>query len=356
MWMACPASIQLIRQIPVAQEEPPNMYAQRGTCAHTVSEICLTKGSNPDEFLGTSIEGIKVDKEIVQHAQYYVDFVRDQQNEFEDCSLLVEPEIKVKFGSYETFGHVDSALYDTQTVICNDLKTGRWAVSAEENSQLMIYALGVIDMFTPKCKHVILNIVQNNSISSYRLNRAEIETFRLEVEDVMTDALGPTPSFGPGEETCRWCPAQPRCPALRELAIETARKEFSNLDIFLLSDEQLRQILDVADTIENWFSSIRGHVLRKLEHNETFDGYKLVHGRSNRTWVNPEEAELFLTQALGDEAFNSKLLSPAQAEKVTEVPVELVHKPTGKISLARDTDPRQEVSLTGGSEFSPITD
>jgi hypothetical protein len=76
-----------------------------------------------------------------------------------------------------------------------------------------------------------------------------------------------------------------------------------------------------------------------------FAGFKLVEGRSTRAWVDDEQAAIMLSELLGNEAFEHKLLSVAKAEKVLgkskkELIESLSVKPRGSPTLAPDSDKR----------------
>ena len=48
---------------------------------------------------------------------------------------------------------------------------------------------------------------------------------------------------------------------------------------------------------------------------KAFDGYKLVEGRSTRTWQDEQQAAILLADKVpSDKLFTQKLISPAQAE------------------------------------------
>ena len=79
--------------------------------------------------------------------------------------------------------------------------------------------------------------------------------------------------------------------------------------------------------------------------------YKLVYGRSIRAWENQVAAEeLILDKGIEiEELYTKKFKSPTQMEKTLEPKIweevkELVFKPTGKITLAPETDGRSSVS------------
>ncbi|MEB3202437.1 MAG: DUF2800 domain-containing protein, partial [Synechococcus sp.] len=111
--------------------------------------------------------------------------------------------------------------------------------------------------------------------------------------------------------------------------------------------------LTVADQLENWISDVRALALQMLESNATVPGYKLVAKRATRQWVDETAAKAALLASLPEsEVMESKLISPAQAEKkLKKLKLPL---PDGQVvavssgnTLAREDDPRPPVLLIG---------
>jgi hypothetical protein len=102
--------------------------------------------------------------------------------------------------------------------------------------------------------------------------------------------------------------------------------------------------------IEEWLSSIEKYVIEKLENNETFNGWKLVAGRSNRKWADELDAEKKLKRLLGvKKAYTKKLLSVAQAEKALgkeKTKIEnMIVRPEGKHVLVPEEDARPAIAI-----------
>jgi hypothetical protein len=79
-----------------------------------------------------------------------------------------------------------------------------------------------------------------------------------------------------------------------------------------------------------------------LENDVKVPGYKLVAKRGTRQWANEDDAIKFL----GDKAFESKLISVAQAEKLVgkkNFPQELAVSVSSGNTLANEDDPRPAI-------------
>ena len=56
-----------------------------------------------------------------------------------------------------------------------------------------------------------------------------------------------------------------------------------------LTDNELR-VMDNAKLIKSWLDAVEAHIFDKLNNGKAFDGYKLVEGRSTRTWQDEQQA------------------------------------------------------------------
>ena len=76
-WWNCPGSIRLSEGIP----KTSSRYADEGTAAHEVGEMCFKQNRDAAEFIGRfiTVHGNKfeVDEEMAEAVQVYVDFVRE---------------------------------------------------------------------------------------------------------------------------------------------------------------------------------------------------------------------------------------------------------------------------------------
>ena len=126
-----------------------------------------------------------------------------------------------------------------------------------------------------------------------------------------------------------------------------------------LNVDEIGNLLPKMDALIGWAQGVQKHAHKLLMEGGILPDYKLVAGRSQRKWVDEQVAEESLIQILGDKAHVSKLVSPAQAEKLLgkakagEV-TDLWHKPDGRPTLAPDSDPRPAVKPEAVDLFSEI--
>lgn len=145
-WWNCPGSVVLEADIP----DKGSTYADAGTCMHTVAAWCLEKNVEASSFIGRAIavsddETVDFTDEMADLVQGYVDTVRAMA---QGKTLWVENRVDFSWAIDvpDQFGTADAMIWDAVNgeLIVMDLKTGHRPVSVENNSQLMLYALGAL--------------------------------------------------------------------------------------------------------------------------------------------------------------------------------------------------------------------
>lgn len=349
-WLNCPGSV-------AAEDSFPNTSssaAQEGTCAHEVADRCLRNQLTSDSFLGQVVEGVEVDQEMVEYVQGYVDYVLSFEGE-----LL--PEQQVDFSPWvpDGFGTSDSIVIGETTVRIIDLKYGKGVpVYAENNSQGMLYALGVYNDFG-----YLLDGQDTFIVDIYQPRIGNFSQFEISLRDLLkwgewvklqADlALSKDAERVPGDKQCLWCKAKGDCKALMNYTQNIIMAEFDDLsaldDPESLSKEQKRLVIENRPLIESWLKSVEQSVTALLLDGGKFAGFKLVEGRSVRKWSNEEEAQkVLLTAKSEDEIFTKKLISAPQAEKLLgkkdkDLIANLIIKPEGKPTLAPESDKRPAI-------------
>jgi hypothetical protein len=115
---------------------------------------------------------------------------------------------------------------------------------------------------------------------------------------------------------CRFCPVSHACPRLMQDAVAMAKREFD--DDPPQEPDELAKALDTAERAELWIERIREFAVNQLEHQVRIPGWGLVPTRPTRKWTEPEGtvATRLSDLGAGREAYESRLRSPAQLEKV----------------------------------------
>lgn len=144
-WMNCPGSVALSDGI----KDSGSDFAAEGTAAHEMAERIL-EGATGTDLIGMKAEnGIMFTAEMLTDVLRYVDLVRDLVAST-DGKLLVEQKLSIGHltGEADAKGTSDCVILAGDELIVGDLKFGRGVqVDAEDNYQLMIYALAALEAF-----------------------------------------------------------------------------------------------------------------------------------------------------------------------------------------------------------------
>ena len=351
-WMSCPASIRLETNYADTGSSP---FAALGTGAHALAEYCLTHSIiDVDTQFAKIFEGIKVDQEMVEAVQQYVDYVNLEAEGAEE--FLIEQRVSLSRIRESMFGTADAIVI--KDGVCNviDLKYGAGVrVSAFENTQGLYYAAGVsmaygkrYDIHTYK-----ITIVQPrmDNISEFSLTAGKLNQW---VENILKPAVkateDPDAPLNPTVDGCRWCKAKPDCHALAEFSYGKAVEGFDTIlpepkmkQPDFITSKQLSIIYSNLPLMKMFIKTIEDKVLLDLQNGKTVEGYTLVEGRSTRAWKNPAafERKMKLRKfRVADIYMPRKLISPSQAENLLGKNHKLlegqIYKPIGKPTVGHN--------------------
>lgn len=378
-WMACPGSVVLEADYP----DTGSLYADEGTAAHTLASWCLEDGMDADQYLGGAIvvgeRKFVVDTAMADFVQDYVKLVRDYAK---GGSLFVEQRVPIGHltGEADAGGTSDAVVLHRNEMVVIDLKYGMGVkVYAEDNPQLMMYALGAYEQFglawegdtvtmvihQPRLNHVAEWSIPLRTLLEFADEVRAAANIASDARDVLaqSDKLN-WMYLSPGEKQCRFCKAKASCPALRAEVADVVHSA-ATLDDFAdlvpqvpdsqTGDNYLSVAMSKVDLVEQWCKAVRAEVERRLLAGQTVEGYKLVEGkRGNRKWADAEAVEKLLKsfRMRQDEMYDLSLISPTKAEKLfKENPKrwakvqEHVTQSEGKPSVAPATDKRPALAV-----------
>lgn len=370
-WLSCPGSIQLERNF----EDAGSVYAQEGTLAHEVCELtvnCYLLNASHLNF-NKQLQALKAhslwQEEMLTCAEAYLDYIRGIYLSYPNMPLLVL-ERRVDFSDYVPggFGTADCILLYGDEVHVVDYKHGKGVeVSAVNNPQMMLYALGAIKEFgfLGNINKVFMTIVQPriNNLSEWETSTDELLKWANEVvKPTAEKAYKGCEEYSPGEH-CRFCRAKAQCKARAEKVMELLpaaekwEKEGSSAKqplktAGLYSPEELSFYIETGALIKSWYDDISAHALNLCLNGEEVPGYKAVEGRSSREWTDQDKAFEALKKAGIDEAmlYNRVPITLASAEKLVgkkkfnESVGDYVLKKPGKPTLVRETDRRAAIT------------
>jgi hypothetical protein len=381
-WMRCSGSIYLESQHP----DKSSKFADEGTAAHELAAWALEAGNDARAYIGRIIDvdgnEFVVDEDMAAHVQVYLDNVREYAI---DAQLLVEQ--RVEFSEYvdvpESFGTSDAVILKSTELQVHDLKYGRGVkVDAEENEQLMLYALGAINEFgmLGDFERVVMVIHQPRlgHVSEWSCTVAELQDFAFRaraaaakvIEIVDTEIVG-TEDLAPGEKQCRFCKAKATCPALARQVEQTVGADFEDIEVTktrvtlfkedaaFIKPTVIADYLVQVDLIESWCKAVRAEAERRLLDGDDVPGFKLVEGRRGaRKWTNESDAEAALKsmRIKHDQMYDYSLISPTTAEKLAKSDVlgerqwarlqHLITQAKGSPSVAPVSDKRPALQIT----------
>lgn len=377
-WMACPGSVQLSRGRPTYDNE----HSIRGTVAHHMIEKCLKEGIKPKVFLGTTIDGIEVDEDLVEGVSVFLDAVAPT---LKIPGAMSWPERKFSLNKLNPpgpmFGTSDLPVLipSMRTLAVYDYKNGYEIVEARNNPQLKYYALGAVldledELGRLDIDTITLTIVQPNAfhpagvVRHDTISYVDLLDFAGELIDAARKTLEPDAPLVAGPH-CKYCPASAICPAQRDYTQETAQLVFAEAESAppapeTLTPDALAFIMSRLPQLEQWAADVRQHAQHLLERGDITPevlGQKLVEKRPTRRWVSETQVERFLRDKgyADEEIFSQKLKSPAQVEKLMgkdkkSIPTDFVIKESSGATMVPLSDKREAVSLAAPDVFEAL--
>ena len=251
-WLACPPSAKLCAGI----NDSGSPYAQQGTDAHALCEYKVEKllGRNPeDPTENLTWFDTEMDDCTDQYAAYVAEQIEEAKTHCSDPLILIEEKLDFSKWVPEGFGTGDCVIIADDVLHIIDFKYGLGVlVDAEENPQMMCYALGALDTYE------YLYSIQTIRMTIFQPRRDNISTYEISRDDLMKwaeEILKPTAALaynGEGEynagDHCQFCKAKATCRKRAEHNLELAQYDFEmppNLDEAEIADENA-----VASTVE----------------------------------------------------------------------------------------------------------
>ncbi|AUN11224.1 DUF2800 domain-containing protein [Clostridium botulinum] len=356
-WLACPPSARLEQDFPNKSSE----FAKEGTLAHELGELGLKKNL---ELISTrkynsEVKKVQSDKLFTADMPDYVDMyvetcmekVAEAKAKTPDALFKIEQRLDFSEWVPDGFGTGDFVIIADGTMEICDLKYGKGVpVSAIENKQMRLYALGAIAEFS------FLYDIENIKMTIIQPRLDSISTDEMSVESLLKwaeEELKPIAKLafeGNGEfcagDHCKFCRAKAVCKARADKNMELAKYDFQEPNT--LDNNDIAFILGKADELVNWAKDVQEYALEQALKGEEFDGFKVVEGRSNRKWTDEEKiGKILLGQGfLEDIIYTKKLTGITNMEKaigkkeVTKLLGDYIIKPQGKPTLATITDKR----------------
>ena len=362
-WMNCNPSANLEREFADKSSEA----AAEGSAAHALCEHKLRKALKQRSTRPTS----KYDSdEMEMYTDSYLEFVLEQieiaKQHCADPFVLIEQRLDFSCYVPDGFGTGDCLIVADKLLHIIDFKYGLGVlVDAEDNPQMMLYALGALRLFDA------LYDIDTVSMTIFQPRRENVSTWTIsvsELEEWAEKTLRPKAelafkgegAFNPGP-WCTFCKAAVKCRARAEEKLALAQYEFAKPP--LLTDEEIEDILSRLDDLTKWANEIAAYAQdAAINHGKQWNGYKLVEGRSNRKYTDESTVIAAATAAGYRDIFKKSLIPITEMEKLmgkktfAEVLGGLVIKPQGKPTLVPASDKRPAIHTGAKHDFTEITE
>ena len=372
-WIHCPPSARLEASMPDKESDDAKM----GTLAHSIGELKLQKlftdKNMTERTYRSRLKKLQQEEfyepEMDGYTDEYVDYVSGIAFGFPG-QPFVAIEKRVDYGPWarEGFGTSDCIIIYGNELHVIDFKYGKGIPKkAENNSQLLLYALGAYNEFGMlfNIEDVHLHIVQprTGKNTSWCTSLAGLLSWgETVIRPVAEQAWEGKGEFHPAdycsgdtENYCKdgFCKAYGRCRATADKNMGLMKKAWNkeqgqkNLPP-LISWEEAGELLKEAMFLKKWVQELENTVLGKIVSGGEVPGWKIIEGKSYRQISDADAAFAELVKAGYDEAilYERKPIALGALEKTLskehrqEILSKYIVKPQGKPTLAPEDDKR----------------
>ena len=293
------------------------------------------------------------DQEMADCAIGYADYILELTKS-DDAIVLLEQRVDFSPWVPDGFGTCDCILIQGDTLTIIDYKYGVGvAVSAVDNPQMKLYALGALNDYgiALDVSRVEMHIYQPriNNISVDGLTVSELlEWAEKVVKPTAEKASKGKGSYAAGEH-CKFCPHAGRCRQLTKICTEYVETHSLRVAVPVLAPHEVAEVLAMEPLVALWLKRVKAQALTTLLDGGEVPGYKVVEGKlGNRKWVD----ELQVAEKLQAEGYQlnditeTKLLSPAAMDKsigkkkVAELLDSLIDRAPGAPTVVPASDKR----------------
>lgn len=368
-WMICTKAPRLEESV----EEEQSIYAAEGSLAHSLAEIktAVEIGKISKQKYLKKLQQIRSDplytEEMDKATEIYKEFCIERFNEAKaatkDAVIMLEQRLDYSPWVPDGFGTSDTTIISDKVLEIIDYKHGKGvAVSAYENTQMKLYALGAVNQFG------FLYDLETIRMTICQPRLDSISTFEMSVEDLLkwgNEVVKPKAELafkGEGDfiagEHCRFCKVKAFCRARAEENMKLACMDFQKPS--LLTEEEVVEVLTSIDSLINWAKDVQEYALKQaVEENKKWPGMKLVEGKGTRKFTN-EEAVI---KALLDAGYDSDVVYKKSVNTITNLEKALgkktfnellgpyITKSQGRLKLVPEDDDRQAIKASPEEDF-----
>ena len=346
-WLSCPPSAKLCADV----NDEASPYAKQGTDAHELCEYKVLHALGED--VKDPTENLDYfDTEMEESTDEYCNYVLEQYEKAKqlckDPKVLVEQRLDFSKWVPDGFGTGDCLIIADKVLQIIDFKYGLGIlVEAENNPQMMCYALGALDTYDG------IYDIESVEMTIFQPRRDNVSTFTISKEELLKWAeefLAPTAQLaynGEGEyhagDHCQFCKVKATCRERAAYNMELAAYDFE--EPATLDDSEIADILPRIDDLVAWANDIKEYALQQAMSGTDYKGFKVVEGRSVRKYTD-DAAVAATVENAGYDPYERKVLgitamtSLLGKKKFEELLGGMITKPPGKPTLVPDSDKR----------------
>lgn len=353
-WLNCTPSAVLESHEP----DTSSPFAEEGTRAHALAEKKLKSWIRSNRKSHFKADDGEMAEATDGYRDYVIEVFNGEKKKTPDAELLIEQKLDFSKWVPSGFGTGDAVIIGDDTLHIIDFKYGKGVkVSAEDNSQMLLYAAGALDVFGALydfdkiTTHIYQPRIGNVSESTITVSALEdwLETVVKPKADLASKGDG---DQRPGD-WCRFCKVRAKCKARADFDIEAVKASGFDTDPNLLDKEDIESILPMLDELQSWIKDLSQYALDQALQGVHYKGFKVVEGRSNRKVVD-DKGLIDALHKMGyeDDVIMTKpklqtitALEKAVGKKMfTGIAMPYIEKPKGKPTLVPESDKRPEYS------------
>jgi hypothetical protein len=405
-WLACPGSVREEAKYP---EPPSGPGAIDGTHSHTLLEHCIKGNGDPLKMIGIKLKDHEgefvVDRARADRVAQALTYVRQRAGFM--GQVVAESKVQPAhfLGRDDMSGTADVQITTPDAFEVIDYKDGMNEVTAKDNPQLELYALGALAKLKLPIngdygfQTIKTTIIQPKMalkglpvITSHDLTIPELmgKIGKFVAGAAATDQ--PDAPLVSGSH-CKYCKhkscSQRAGDLVKEMGmsfpvlnqpvnpVSELSQQAADLDPNTMTPEKISQIMLAAPLVRQMIESVEEEALRRLKAGQAIPGLKVVHGRGSRSWALPEDemADKLIKMGIPKSAvYETKLVTVAKVEKLKweatkagekivkqlserqlkTLDTEYVSKVAGKLTVVPESDSRPAVVLDASPLFAAV--
>lgn len=382
-YMNCPGSVALNDATPAP---PSGAYADRGTAAHHLAEVCLRRNCHPTIFLGKEMLRQEVDQAMCDEIVIYLNEVETEIAQSSTSQVFIEQDIALDVKGAEpgeVFSRLDCAVYHPELARLRvfDFKGGFQDVEPD-TAQIKLYAAMLL-LSKPdwKIKTIVCTIVQPGSlgddVKDFHFGTVDLLEFMGDVEKAIAASKQPDAPLKVGP----WCAkaycnafAAGTCPAVEAAALAGIGMDFGEMkpasvaeitpdvlpDLTKLDLSQLAKIVDGLDFLTAWANRAQQYLEAMVMAGAQAPGWKVVDKIGRAKWVDdPAEVAGYLDMLFDippAQVMPPKLITITEAttrlkaagatkEQIEDFKLKFTVKESSGRTIARSSDRRPAVDV-----------